>query len=234
MKLIPLTRGKFAKVDDEDFDWLNQWKWNCQKTKTPGRFYAYRGGLNEETGKKRSISMHRQIMGVKDRTMDVDHEDLDGLNNQRSNLSVCGRSFNNVNSLPPKNNTSGFKGVGFDEKRNLWLASVGGKYAGRFEMKEDAARAYNKLAFDTYGKYARLNDVYPIFPTSEKPKVGRSNTSGYLGVSKCGRKWLAEISPNRKKFRLGIFESIEDAARAYDAAAKIHYGSKAKLNFPDE
>lgn len=231
MKLIKLTRGYFAKVDDEDFEELNRYHWNCQKTKTPGRFYAYRQGINEVTGKKRSIAMHRQIMGVTDRRLDVDHGDLDGLNNQKLNLSICGRSFNNANSLPPKNNTSGFKGICFDESRNLWSASAAGKHGGRFGLKEDAARAYNKLAFDMWGKYARLNDVDPVFPTTEKPKMKRSNTSGYLGVSKCGRKWLAEISPNRQKLRLGRFENIEDAARAYDEAAKIHYGEKAKLNF---
>ncbi len=27
-KLIPLTQGKFAKVDAKDFEYLNQWKWN--------------------------------------------------------------------------------------------------------------------------------------------------------------------------------------------------------------
>lgn len=27
MKLIPLTQGKFAKVDDADFEWANRFKW---------------------------------------------------------------------------------------------------------------------------------------------------------------------------------------------------------------
>lgn len=132
------------------------------------------------------------------------------------------------------NNTSGFKGVSFDQKRSLWKSSVNGSFIGRFDTKEDAAREYNKAAFKLWGEYAKLNDVYPKFPTSEKPRMKRSNTSGYFGVWKRGRKWVAEIRPNGVKHNLGAFFEKTDAARAYDAAAKIHYGEKAKLNFPSK
>ena len=213
MKLIPLTQGKFAQVDDEDFEALSKFHWSCQKTKTPGRFYAYRQGVNEDTGKKRSFSMHRQIMGVKDRSVDVDHEDLDGLNNQRHNLRECTRTLNNANGRTPKDNKSGFKGVHFDLSRKLWTASAAGKAAGRFECKEDAARAYNKLAFDLWGEYARLNDVDPVFPTKEKSILGRRNTSGFYGVSISGNKWAAELGSNGVRHRLGNFNTPEEAAR---------------------
>ncbi len=33
MKLIPLTQGYHAMVDDEDFDRLNKFKWRIQKVK---------------------------------------------------------------------------------------------------------------------------------------------------------------------------------------------------------
>jgi AP2-like factor, euAP2 lineage len=230
MKLITLTRGYSAKVDDDDFEVLKKMKWYCLSPKGTDRHYAYRNVLLE-SGKRGTVSMHRYLADVKDPKIDVDHWDRDGLNNQRYNLRVCTRTLNNANGKMPKNNTSGFKGVSFDLKRGLWKAGVDGKHIGRYNEKDEAARAYNKAAFDLWGEYARLNDVHPVFPTTEKPKMKRSNTSGYLGVSRCGRKWVAEICPNRKKHVLGRFENIEDAARAYDAAARIHYGEKAKLNF---
>ena len=42
MKLISLTQGQFAKVDDEDFEWLNQWKWCAAYKKSTNSYYAIR------------------------------------------------------------------------------------------------------------------------------------------------------------------------------------------------
>lgn len=61
-------------------------------------------------------------------------------------------------------------------------------------------------------------------------------TSRYLGVYRRDDsevpKWRAEIAPLRKRIGLGTFSNEEDAARAYDAAARLHYGEFASLNFP--
>lgn len=158
MKQIKLTRGKFAIVDDEDFEELAKHKWNCQITKTEGRNYAYRVGVRPDGGKT-TVRMHRQIIGESAKGMDIDHIDGDGLNNQKSNLRPCTRSQNNGNARMPRNNKSGFKGVSFDKNRGLWVAQADGKHAGRHTSKEDAARAYNKKAFEIWGEFARLNDI---------------------------------------------------------------------------
>ena len=64
-----------------------------------------------------------------------------------------------------------------------------------------------------------------------------SNTSGYRGVSwdKHSGKWRARIRLDGKEIYLGLFADEKEAARAYDAAARIHHDPAfAQLNFPDE
>ncbi|KAM7459004.1 hypothetical protein BLSTO_00223 [Blastocystis sp. subtype 1] len=56
-------------------------------------------------------------------------------------------------------------------------------------------------------------------------------TSGYRGVYSRSGKWNAQIQYNGKKVYLGSYSSEEEAAHAYDIAAKRYHGSKAVLNF---
>jgi hypothetical protein len=53
----------------------------------------------------------------------------------------------------------------------------------------------------------------------------------FKGVRFEHKKWRARIFVNNKRVHLGLFESAEDAAKAYDAAALKHYGPFARLNF---
>lgn len=59
-----------------------------------------------------------------------------------------------------------------------------------------------------------------------------NNTSGYKGVSwhKYVKKFFAQIGSNGQKIHLGYFDGVEDAARAYNAAALKHFGEFARLN----
>lgn len=62
-------------------------------------------------------------------------------------------------------------------------------------------------------------------------KLHSNNTSGFKGVSitKSGR-WLARIRIERCLRRLGVFDTAQEAALAYDAAAMRHFGEFARTN----
>lgn len=63
--------------------------------------------------------------------------------------------------------------------------------------------------------------------------VPANNKTGYKGVhwSKRERKYRAQIRVNSKHYDLGTFDNPIDAAKAYDAAAKEHFGEFAWTNF---
>lgn len=65
----------------------------------------------------------------------------------------------------------------------------------------------------------------------------RDSTSGFKGVHRHrsrGLPWRAQIATGGKKYHLGLFESPEAAARAYDTKARELFGEFAHLNFPLE
>src|SRR5271169_6507345 len=86
MKIIPLTQGKVALVDDGDYDRLNHHRWYASKHagKNRPRWYATRM-LSSKSGVRKLLLMHREIAAVAG-IPTVDHHDGDGLNNRRKNL----------------------------------------------------------------------------------------------------------------------------------------------------
>lgn len=155
MKEIKLTQDKVALVDDEDFDYLNQWKWCAHFNQF--LFYAER-----RVGKK-ILKMHRVIIGVTDPDIKIDHKDGDGLNNQRGNLRKATDAQNLCNKIKKLNTTSKYKGVHLEKFTGRWRAEVqylGKKIRiGRFDDEVDAALAYNEAAKVIQGEFARLNAI---------------------------------------------------------------------------
>lgn len=159
MKLIPLSQGLFAQVDDDDFEFLDQWKWSADKSYNT--WYARR---TEHLGncKLVRIRMHRLIMQITDRKVFIDHKDGNGLNNQKDNLRICSCSNNGANRRV-KAGTSKYLGVNWDKQNNRWKAQIHKNglnyYLGNFKNETDAAIAYNNAATIHHGEFANLNKI---------------------------------------------------------------------------
>ncbi|MFA5990454.1 MAG: AP2 domain-containing protein [Sphingomonas sp.] len=149
MKEIPLTKGKVALVDDDDFDELSKFKW----------FFSKGYALKSEDRYSTEIIMHRRIMNAPD-GMDTDHINHNGLDNRRENLRVCTRSENLMNRGKLKNNTSGYKGVSWNKNSKKWQTHirVNGKkiYLGNFKDKEEAYKAYCDASIKYHGDFSKV------------------------------------------------------------------------------
>lgn len=164
MKEIKLTQGKVALVDDEDYGFLNHWKWHLHKN-IHGMYATRCATLHD--GKRSQVFMHRVIMGVYDSQILIDHKDRDGLNNQRYNIRNASHMNNMYNKVSAKNSSSKYKGVSLcrskykDRVYLAWMAEISreGKkfYLGRFKNEDEAALAYNNAAVQLHGEFARLN-----------------------------------------------------------------------------
>ena len=152
---VTLSKGQEAIIDAHDISKIDGYRWHALKSRKS--FYA-KASVKAEYGKIETIYMHRVIAGAP-RGMEVDHADMNGLNNRRKNLRVCTPSQNRCNIGLSKSNTSGFKGV--DRHKGKWRARIqikGKKIElGSFDCVHEAADAYRKASVDIHGEFARLS-----------------------------------------------------------------------------
>jgi len=168
MKSIPLTgrhgAGKFAIVDDSDYDSLIQWRW-----KLSGHGYAERSTYVKGRKNRVLLRMHRYIMDAAP-GQEVDHIDRNKLNNCRSNLRFCTHKENCQNASKRKNAASKYKGVtrftckgSSGNLHAYWRAQIfidgKRKYVGFSKSEDEAALFYNRAALKYYGEFANLNEI---------------------------------------------------------------------------
>jgi hypothetical protein len=160
--LIPLTKGKVARIDAQDLDKVSSFKWRAHKSGTSDYWRAVTT-VSRSAGYKyrKNITMQSLIFGPVTPGMEIDHVDGDSLNNTRANLREATRQQQSFNRGPLKR--SKFKGVKLNKpgRRKRFRSEIKSRgktvYLGAFNTQEEAARAYDRAAREFYGEFARLN-----------------------------------------------------------------------------
>lgn len=141
--------GRSFIFDADDFSIVSCYSWSVTKD----------GYALAMTKDHRSIKLHRLLMGFPDGV--VDHINGHPYDNRRSNLRITSQHCNTQNSVKPRSNTTGYKGVCFDKHKGKYMAHIHPngkfKFLGYYTNPIDAARAYDRAAVSYFGEYARLN-----------------------------------------------------------------------------
>jgi len=181
---IPLTQGKYAIVDPEDYGWLNKYKWHAANMRHT--FYVERVVRAGKAKKQVTIKMHREVfrracvvcpsryelsyvdvssgelLDIPD-WLFVDHINHNGLDNRKANLRLATRTENNRNrrKFNKPGRTSRFKGVSRRKGSKRWSANIWldgrQKSLGHFDDEIEAACAYDTAACKFHKEFAVLN-----------------------------------------------------------------------------
>ena len=162
---MKLYNNKGEEVAETIFDLkykseIEKYKWHFHQNYVVTTWY-------DENNKQYNIQLHQAIIQMSGQVVpdgyEIDHKDINSLNNLENNLRICTRSQNQQNRGKNKNNSSNFKGVTWHNNNEKWQAQIvinnKKQYLGYFSDKKDAAIAYNNAALQHHGEFAQLNQV---------------------------------------------------------------------------
>lgn len=163
-----MDRGRIVKtkkhgieflVSEEDYQDVIEVDWRV----SGGKPFLYIQGTYKSKAETKSVSLHRVLTGALPGEL-VDHINGNTLDNRRSNLRICTRAQNSMNSSKKyKKKTATHKGVHWNKQKKKWKAEIRINYKkqhlGFYLTQEEAALAYNKKAIELFGEFARLNKI---------------------------------------------------------------------------
>lgn len=212
VKEIPVTKGDIAIVDDDDYEYLAQFKW-----------YLHDAGYAVANIKGTKKYMHRLILSAKKGDV-VDHVNHNPLDNRKENIRICTQRENMRNSRN-YGGRSKYRGVTeYKRSKYKWAAKIvveeGTINIGYYHTEIEAAYAYDLAAKEYYGEFALLNNVKVKNFIPYKSTRNKSGVVGVLQVKKTGR-WRASIYHNRKIIDLGTYVNKQDAVDARKKAEEM-------------
>jgi len=163
---FPLSGGQHTLIDQEDL----------ARVSAAGPWYSTAEKYASARIDGQPAYLHRFIIGMICAGNTVDHINLNGLDNRKTNLRQATRQQNNANAPPREGTSSPFKGVYFAADRSKWCAQISidgkSKHVGIFASETDAAMAYDAAAREQYGEFARLNTDLFLTPRHALQQLG--------------------------------------------------------------
>lgn len=155
------SKGDEFWFDLEDYDKIKDYCWYLA-----GNGYFKARSLKYDQYTEDKIYLHRVVTDASKEVM-IDHKrhekGMPNYDNRKSNLRIANYSENGMNTVIPKNNTSGFKGVCFDKQSNKWLARLflNGEfvYQKEFDTKEKAIEARKNAEEKYFGEWSYDNSM---------------------------------------------------------------------------
>ena len=158
-KLIHLTRGYVAVVDDDWYEMVSLVKWTAMVS-PKGQVYAFR--YPQTSRRRRCEFMHKVILGIREGQLG-DHTNGNTLDNRECNLRIATPEENSRNACAKRSKAGKYRGAMWCKRSNRWLVRVpiNGriKQLGSYGTEEEAAARYNEFALAAYGEFARINKL---------------------------------------------------------------------------
>jgi hypothetical protein len=182
-------------------------------------------------------------------TANVNYESIEVAEEAAAQAQVEHTLLHGTGADPKHRPPSGFHGVRAQDQRRRqealprylrWQAhfNYGGKkhYLGTFDTKQEAALAYDRAARE-HGRgtakvnYESIEVAEEAAAQAEAEHTKSRPPSGFHGVQAQRKRWQAQIRYGGKHHYIGIFDTKQEAALAYDRAAREHGGGKKQLNY---
>jgi hypothetical protein len=153
---IPLTQGKVALIDDEDWPLVSGYKWRALNCASGHRIHIYAAAY--QPGRGDTVLMHRLLARATTGQL-VDHKNGDGLDNRRDNLRLATPEQNSANKRRAANRSQ-FKGI-YPTAKGWWRVRINhhGRVHGYGQYEDEivAARVYDEAARWHFGEFANTN-----------------------------------------------------------------------------
>lgn len=158
---LPLSKGRYAIIDNFDLELVMRYEWYYYKAKAGHNEYAMAPDRIFGQAKAKPIFLHKLLMRSAN-GLHVDHINGNGLDNRRENLRLCTSRQNSYNSKKRVINASSkYKGVHLLKGGNKWKAQINKDgihyHLGQFDTEILAAEAYNVKAIELFGSFSGLN-----------------------------------------------------------------------------
>lgn len=150
-------KGQKVLVDEDDIVLIAEYIWHLHACRNEV-YVAAQPGCHHAGRKRTFIRLHRLVMGAGP-GQQVDHKNLNTLDNRKANLRVCTHTENTWNSRAQSNSRSGHAGVLRSGDRWSAQIQVHGKhyYLGTYDSIEEAIEVRARAAIEKMGEYARVS-----------------------------------------------------------------------------